>query len=81
MTDREICSMYRWAKNKGEQIQILSELNEMEPLEIISILVKNKEKLPKSVLNRLYKKLDILNMQILEKEKEYRGIVQALGGK
>lgn len=50
MTDYEICSMYRWAKNKGEQIQILSELNGMEPLEIIRILAKNKEKLPKSVL-------------------------------
>lgn len=81
MTDREICSMYRWSKSKGEQIQIISELNCMEPLEIIKILVKNGEKLPKSVLSRLYKKLDILNGQILEKEKEYRGIVQALSGK
>ena len=81
MKDNEICNMYRWSKNKKEQIQILSDLTCMEPLKIIRILVKNKEKLPKSILSKLYKQLDILNRQIVEKEKQYREIVQALSGK
>lgn len=48
--------------------------------EIIRILVKNGEKLPSRVINQLYKRLDVLEAQISEREKEYREIVRALKG-
>lgn len=80
MTDREICSIYRWAKNKSEQLQILADLNCVREIEIIRVLVRNGEKLPLKELKKLYKRMDILNAQISEREKEYREIVQALSG-
>ena len=80
MTDREISSMYRWSKNKSEQIQILADLNCTEPLEIIKILVRNEEKLPAKEMKKLYKRLDELDTQIAEREKEYRKILQAING-
>ena len=72
--------MYREAKNKNTQIQIPADLSSMSRIEIITILVKNGEKLPSRAINQLYKRLDVLEAQISEREKEYRGIVQALNG-
>ena len=80
MTEREICIMYRGAKNQNAQIQILVDLSSISRIEIIKILVRNGEKLPSRAINQLYKRLDALEAQISEREKEYREIVQALNG-
>lgn len=80
MTEREICIMYREAKNQNTQIQILADLSSMSRIEIIKILVRNGETLPSRAVNQLYKRLDTLEAQISEREKEYREIVQALNG-
>lgn len=64
--------MYRDARNQNTQLQILAELNDVSRNEIIRILVKNGEKLPSRVINQLYKRLDVLEAQISEREKEYR---------
>ena len=80
MTEREICIMYREARNQNTQLQILAELNDVNRNEIIRILVKNGEKLPSRAINQLYKRLDVLEAQISEREKEYREIVRALNG-
>lgn len=80
MTEREICLMYREARNQNTQLQVLAELNDVSRNEIIRILVKNGEKLPSRVINQLYKRLDVLEAQIFEREKEYREIVRALNG-
>lgn len=80
MTEREICLIYREARNQNTQLQVLAELNDVSRNEIIRILVKNGEKLTDRVINQLYKRLDVLEAQISEREKEYREIVQALRG-
>ena len=80
MTEREICIMYREARNQNTQLQILAELNDVNRNEIIRILVKNGEKLPSRAINQLYKRLDVLEAQISEREKEYREIVRELNG-
>lgn len=72
--------MYREAKNQNAQIQILADLSSMSRIEIIKILVRNGEKLPSRAINQLYKRLDALEAQISEREKEYREIVKALNG-
>ncbi len=73
MTEREICIMYREARNQNTQLRILAELNDVNRNEIIRILVKNGEKLPSRAINQLYKRLDVLEAQIKE-------IVRALNG-
>ena len=80
MTEKEICYYYRNAKKKAQQIQILAELNDINSLEIIKILVRGKEELPKSTLKKLYMQLDNLETQIREKEQKYKEIVAALKG-
>ena len=80
MTEREICIMYREARNQNTQLQVLAELNDVSRNEIIRILVKNGEKLPSRAINQLYKRLDVLEAQISEREKEYKEIVRALNG-
>ena len=80
MTEREICIMYREAKNQNTQIQILADLSSMSRIETIKILVRNGEILPTRAINQLYRRLDALEAQISEREREYREIVQALNG-
>lgn len=80
MTEREICCMYRDARNQNTQLRILAELNDVSRNEVIRILVKNGERLPSRVINQLYKRLDVLEAQISEREKEYREIVRVLKG-
>lgn len=81
MTEREICASYRNAKNKAQQIQILAELNETDKLEIIGILSRGGETLPESVINKLCRRLDKLDAEMLEREREYKAIAAALKGR
>lgn len=48
MGECEICNRYRHAKHKGEQLEILAELNDVPRHKIIGILLENGEnvKLP-----------------------------------
>lgn len=78
MTEREICIMYRGAKNQNTQLQILADLNGTSRIEIIRILAENGERLPSRIVGQLYKRLDALEAQIHEREQEYREIVRAL---
>lgn len=80
MTEHEICYMYRKARNQVTQLQVLAELNDTGRYEIIRILVKNGEQLPDRVIKQLYRRLDSLDAQIFEREKEYQDIVCALNG-
>lgn len=80
MTEYEICCLYRESRNHVTQLQILAELNATNRNRIIGILVKNGEEIPERVTRQLYKRLDILDSQISEREKEYREIVRALNG-
>ncbi len=80
MTAREICYSYRSAKHKAQQIQILAELNGVDSLEIIKVLVHGGEQLPDSMVNKLFKRLDKLEMEIREREREYKAIAAALKG-
>lgn len=80
MTEHEICSLYRGARNKATQLQVLAELNDIGRNRIIEILVKNGEEIPDRVTRQLYRRLDALDTQISEREKEYNSIVRALNG-
>lgn len=80
MTEREICGSFRRAENQKQQIQILTELTCKSKYQIIGILLRNGEKVPKSIANQLYKRLDALDAQIFECEMEYKEIVTALTG-
>ena len=80
MTDREICRSYHAARHKAQQIQILAELNDIDSLEIIKALVRGGERLPDSTVNKLFKRLDKLEMEIREREREYKAIAAALKG-
>ncbi len=80
MTERDICLLYREAKNRNTQLQILAELNDMSRARIVGILLKNGEEISDRVISQLYRRLDTLEVQISEKEREYREIVQALNG-
>ncbi len=78
MTAREICRSYHAARHKAQQI--LAELNDTDSLEIIKALVRGGERLPDSTVNKLYKRLDKLEMEIREREREYKAIAAALKG-
>lgn len=79
MTEGEICSMYRNAKNRSKQLLILAELTGKNKAEIIAILLKNGEEVAERDINQLYKRLDTLEAQIAEREREYKAIARALG--
>ena len=64
VTEREICGSFRRAENQKQQIQILTELTCKSKYQIIGILLRNGEKVPKSIENQLYKRLDALDAQI-----------------
>lgn len=80
VTEREICGSFRRAENQKQQIQILTELTCKSKYQIIGILLRNGEKVPKSIENQLFKRLDALDAQIFECEMEYKEIVTALTG-
>lgn len=68
MTEREICGSFRRAENQKQQIQILTELTCKSKYQIIGILLRNGEKVPKSIENQLYKRLDALTGENRRKE-------------
>ena len=78
MTEKEICSMYRGAKDKRKQIQIISDMKRTSKVEIIMILMKNGEDVSEKEIEQLFKRLDVLDRQIVEREREYRAIVDSL---
>lgn len=90
MTDGEIRRMYKSAKNKKKQIEILAQLNCCDTGKILQIVHNNrdaKEKLEKHdsaycitihKANALMDRLDELNAMIKPLEDEYRGAVKAL---
>ena len=80
VTEREICGSFRRAENQKQQIQILTELTCKSKYQIIGILLRNGEKVPKNIENQLYKRLDALDAQIFECEMEYKEIATALVG-
>ena len=80
MTEREICNLCRRSKHSDSQIQILAELNRMDWITVVGILTKNNEEISDAVTNRIFKKLDRLEEQIKEKEKEYTRIVNSIKG-
>lgn len=80
MTASEICRSYHNARHKAQQIQILAELNDVDSLEIIKVLVRGGEELPASTVNKLFKRLDKLEIEIREREREYKAIAAALKG-
>lgn len=80
MSEWDICCLYRQAKDKGKQIQVLEELTCRSRLEIIAILLRNDEVLPRREMEKLYKRMDDLTEKISVLEKEYREIVWALNG-
>ena len=61
---RNLGYMYREARNQNTQLQVLAELNDTNQNEIIRILTKNGERLPERAINKLYKRLNVLDEQI-----------------
>ena len=80
VTEREICSSYKHAKYKNRQIGILAELNSMDWIEVAGILIRNGEKIPHETIIRMCRKLDALEKQIAEKEREYKRIAGFMKG-
>lgn len=96
MTEGEICRQYRSAKDRGNQLQILADLNCVPRLEIIKILMRNGEqvRLPLAAKGKkrtteltdeeytaaMFRRLDVLDREIFKREKEYREIVAVMGG-
>ena len=78
MTDCEICRSYRNAANPNSQIKILTELTGKQRLDIIMVLARNGEKLPKKCVDSLSRRMDKLDAQIREREKEYKEIVKVI---
>lgn len=62
----------------SKKMLILAGMNRTRKLEIIKIMLMNGEKLAERDINKLYKRLDVLEEQIAEREKEYRMIVDVL---
>ena len=58
----------------------MAELNDTDRNQIIGLLVKHGEEIPDRVVSQLYRRLDALDAQISEREKEYCSIVRALNG-
>lgn len=81
MSNGEICREYRWAINQDEQIKILSELNVTDLIEIILILYENGEQLTSHACGQLQQRLDVLNDEIVDRERAYRRIAAALNGR
>ncbi len=80
MTEHEICAMYRGAKDQRKQIPILADLCQTDKVTIIGILLKNGENVPDKEIQLLFKRLDTLEVKILDAEREYKRIAAALTG-
>lgn len=80
MSEREICSDYRNAKDRNEQIKVMAELNGIDRMEVMRILVKNGERLTCKVSGQLERRLDTLNGKIAKLEQEYHEITWLING-
>ena len=80
MTESEIVSMYRDAKNKSAQISILTELNATRRSKIIGILSRAGQEIPEKEQNRLMAKIDRMGRKIKDLEKEYAEICRDITG-
>ena len=80
MTEQEICSSYKSAKYKNRQIQVLAELNGTDWIAVVGVLLKNGEQIPRETITRMYRKLDALEKQIAEKEREYERVAGIMKG-
>ncbi len=80
MTEREICSLYRQAKRPSEQIKVLADLTLKSNVQIIGILLKNRQTVPKKIINELFERMDKLDIEIATREREYIEIAKALKG-
>lgn len=80
MSEREICSDYRNAKDRNEQIKVMAELNGIDRMEVMRILVKNGERLTCRVSGQLERRLETLNRKIAKLEQEYREITWIING-
>lgn len=80
MTEREICSLYRQAKRPSEQIKVLADLTLKSNVQIVGILLKNREEVSQKIINRLFERMDKLDIEIATREKEYIEIAKALKG-
>lgn len=78
MTEGEICSMYRNAKNRSKQLLILAEMTGKSKAEVIAILRKNGEEIAERDITAMERRLDALDAQIKEREREYKIIARAL---
>lgn len=81
MTAAEICASFRQARNQNKQLRVLAELNGENQITIIKILAENGECIPPRAYGKLFKRLDKLDAEIAEREKEYREIVKIMIGK
>lgn len=80
MSEREICSDYRNAKNRNDQITVLAELNGIGRMDIIRILRKNGERLTSRVNGQLERRLETLDRKIAKMEQEYHEITWLING-
>ena len=94
MTESEICREYRSAKHKGQQVEILAQLNRLEESEVVDILLKAGEKVryfpfPRGKRIRrelsdeeycriLTKRLEELEQKLTEMEKEHHLIAKIM---
>ena len=85
MGEYEICNRYRHAKHKGEQLEILAELNDVTRHKIIGILLergrkRNTDFTEKEYQKALLNRLDELDGQISDRENEFKDICTVLFG-
>lgn len=90
--EKEICRNFKEAKDKAGMILILSQLNDCSREEIIQVLEKNgfedprkndkkkpKVQMPETVKNALVEKMEFIDRQIKELEKQYKEIATYIG--
>ena len=89
MGECEICNRYRHAKHKGEQLEILAELNDVPRHKIIGILLENGENVKLPIRTRGRKRntdftekeyQNELDGQISDRENEFKDICTVLFG-
>ena len=79
MGECEICNRYRHAKHKGEQLEILAELNVKLPIRTRG-RKRNTDFTEKEYQKALLNRLDELDDQISDRENEFKDICTVLFG-
>ena len=90
--EKEICRQFKEAKDKSGMVLILSQLNDCSREEIVQVLEKNgfedprnsvkkkpKVQMPETVKNALIEKMEFIDWQIKELEKQYKEIATYIG--